>query len=119
MSKNTNKDEGNKGRLWMAADGRAGQHFKCKFVVMASFIVGPKPDKKADDGHRSIAVYLLDGNRPRFMGTVGVPDRYPLPRVEQVVEVRTFTAIPDPKENSFKRNTLAKCAMTFSSLNAR
>jgi ATP-dependent DNA ligase len=54
--------------------GRAGQHFKCKFVATASFIVGPKPDKKADDGHRSIAVYLLDGDRPRFMGTVGVPD---------------------------------------------
>jgi bifunctional non-homologous end joining protein LigD len=70
------------------AGGRAGQHFKCKFVATASFIVGPKPDKKADDGHRSIAVYLLDGNRPRFMGTVGVPDRYPLPRVEQIVEVR-------------------------------
>lgn len=33
---------------------------------------------KADDGHRSIAVYLLDANWPRFMGTVGVPDRYPL-----------------------------------------
>ena len=40
------------------------------------------------DGHRSIALYLLDANRPRFMGTVGVPDRYPLPSVEQVVEVR-------------------------------
>jgi hypothetical protein len=33
-----------------------GQHFKCKFVATASFIVGPKPDKTAEDGHRSIAV---------------------------------------------------------------
>src|SRR5437879_5285539 len=48
------------------AGGRAGQHFKCKFVVTASFIVGPKPEKKANDGHRSIAVYLLDDNRQRF-----------------------------------------------------
>jgi bifunctional non-homologous end joining protein LigD len=79
------------------AGGRAGQHFKCKFVATASFIVGPKPDKKADDGHRSIAVYLLDGNRPRFMGAVGVPDRYPLPRVEQIVEVRYLYCHPGPE----------------------
>jgi bifunctional non-homologous end joining protein LigD len=79
------------------AGGRAGQHFKCKFVATASFIVGPKPDKKADDGHRSIAVYLLDGDRPRFMGTVGVPDRYPLPRVEQIVEVRYLYCHPGPE----------------------
>jgi len=83
-----------KNRYAAYARGRAGQHFKCKFVATASFIVGPKPDKKADDGHRSIAVYLLDGNRPRFMGTVGVPDRYPLPRVEQVVEVRYLYCHP-------------------------
>jgi hypothetical protein len=34
-----------------------------------------------------IAVYVLDGNRPRFRGKVAVPDRYPLPGVEQIVEV--------------------------------
>jgi bifunctional non-homologous end joining protein LigD len=77
-----------KNRYAPYAGGRAGQHFKCKFVATASFIVGPKPGKNVDDGHRSIAVYLLEENRPRFMGTVGVPDRYPLPKVEQVVEVR-------------------------------
>jgi bifunctional non-homologous end joining protein LigD len=77
-----------KNRYAANAGGRAGQHYKCKFVATASFIVGPKPDKKANDGHRSIALYLLDGKQPRFMGTVGVPDRYPLPRVEQIVEVR-------------------------------
>ena len=85
-----------KNRCAAYAAGPAGQHFKCKFVTTASFIVGPKPDKKAD-GHRSIAVYLLDGNRPRFMGTVGVPDRYPLPRVEQVVEVRYLYCHPGPE----------------------
>lgn len=79
------------------AGGRAGHHYKCKFVATASFIVGPKPDKRADDGHRSIAVYLLDDNRPRFMGTVGVPDRYPLPRVEQIVEVRYLYCHPGPE----------------------
>jgi bifunctional non-homologous end joining protein LigD len=83
-----------KNRYAAYAGGRAGQHYKCKFVATASFIVGPKPDKKADDGHRSIAVYLLDENRPRFMGTVGVPDRYPLPRVEQIVEVRYLYCHP-------------------------
>jgi bifunctional non-homologous end joining protein LigD len=86
-----------KNRNAVYAGGRAGQHFKCKFVATASFIVGPKPDKKADDGHRSIAVYLLDDSRPRFMGTVGVPDRYPLPRVEQVVEVRYLYCHPGPE----------------------
>jgi hypothetical protein len=83
-----------KNRYAACAAGRAGQHFKCKFVATASFIVGPKPDKKVDDGHRSIAVYLLDGNRPRFMGTVGVPERYPLPRAVQVVEVRYLYCQP-------------------------
>ncbi|MGB9512141.1 MAG: hypothetical protein WBU20_10665, partial [Candidatus Acidiferrum sp.] len=85
-----------KNRYAAYAGGRAGQHYKCKFVATASFIVGPKPEKKADDGHRSIAVYLLDENRPRFMGTVGVPDRYPVPHVEQIVEVRYLYCHPGP-----------------------
>jgi bifunctional non-homologous end joining protein LigD len=83
-----------KNRYAAYAGGRAGQHYKCKFVATASFIVGPKPDKKAGDGHRSIAVYLLDSNQPRFMGTVGVPDRYPLPSMEQIVEVRYLYCHP-------------------------
>jgi hypothetical protein len=41
-------------------------------------------------------VYLLDGNKPRFMGTVGVPDRYPLPHAEQVVEIRYLYCHPGP-----------------------
>ena len=86
-----------KNRYAAYAGGRAGQHHKCKFVATASFIVGPKPDKKASDGHRSMALYLLDGERPRFMGTVGVPDRYPLPRVEQIVEVRYLYCHPGPE----------------------
>jgi len=49
-----------KNRNAVYAAGRAGQHFECKFVVTASFIVGAKPEKKASDGHRSIAMYLLD-----------------------------------------------------------
>ena len=85
-----------KNRYAAYAGGRAGQHFKCKFVATASFIVGPKPEKNAGDGHRSIAVYLLDSNRPRFMGTVGVPDRYLLPSMEQIVEVRYLYCHPGP-----------------------
>jgi len=83
-----------KNRYAAYAGGRAGQHFKCKFVVTASFIVGPKPDKKANDGHRSIAVYLLDDNRQRFMGTVGVPDRYRLPKEGEIVEVQYLYCHP-------------------------
>src|SRR5260370_12001551 len=78
------------------AGGRAGQHFKCKFVVTASFIVGPKPEKKANDGHRSVAVYLLDDTRQRFMGTVGVPDRYRLPKEGEIVEVQYLYCHPGP-----------------------
>src|SRR6266403_6338243 len=78
------------------AGGRAGQHFKCKFVVTASCIVGPKPEKKANDGHRSIAMYLLDDNRQRFMGTVGVPDRYRLPKEGEIVEVQYLYCHPGP-----------------------
>jgi ATP-dependent DNA ligase len=76
------------------AGGRAGQHYKCKFVVTASFIVGPKPEKKANDGHCSIAVYVLEENRQRFMGTVGVPDRYRLPKEGEIVEVQYLYCHP-------------------------
>jgi bifunctional non-homologous end joining protein LigD len=85
-----------KNRYAAYAGGRAGQHFKCKFVVTASFIVGPKPEKKANDGHRSIAVYLLDDTRQRFMGTVGVPDRYRLPKEGEIVEVQYLYCHPGP-----------------------
>jgi bifunctional non-homologous end joining protein LigD len=83
-----------KNRNAACAGGRAGQPFKCKFVVTASFLVGPKPEKKANDGHRSIAVYLLDDNRQRFMGTVGVPDRYRLPKEGEIVEVQYLYCHP-------------------------
>ncbi len=46
--------------------------------------------------HRSIAVYLLDENRQRFMGTVGVPDRYRLPKEGEIVEVQYLYCHPGP-----------------------
>jgi hypothetical protein len=76
------------------AGGRAGQHFKCKFVTTSSFIVGPKPAAKAADGHRSIGLYLLEENRQRFMGTVGVPERYAIPHDGQIVEIRYLYCHP-------------------------
>jgi bifunctional non-homologous end joining protein LigD len=76
------------------AGGRAGQHFKCKFVTTSSFIVGPKPAAKAADGHRSIGLYLLEENHQRFMGTVGVPERCALPREGQIVEIRYLYCHP-------------------------
>jgi len=84
-----------KNRSAVYAPGRAGQHFKCKFVSTASFIVGPKPEKNAN-GHRSIGVYLLDGTRLRFMGNVGVPDRYWLPQDGEIVEIRYLYCHPGP-----------------------
>jgi ATP-dependent DNA ligase len=85
-----------KNRNAVYAGGRSGHHFKCKFVATASFIVGPKPDKKAADGHRSIAVYAVDGDRERFMGTVGVPERYRLPKEGEIVEVGYLYCHPGP-----------------------
>jgi hypothetical protein len=61
------------------------------------FIVGPTPDKKEADGHRSVAVYLLDGVHERFMGTVGVPERYRLPKDGEIVEVRYLYCHPGPE----------------------
>ena len=78
------------------AAGRAGQHYKCKFVATASFLVGSKPEDRAGDGHRSIALYLLEDGRERFMGTVGVPDRYPVPKEDEIVEVRYLYCHPGP-----------------------
>lgn len=86
-----------KNRSAASAAGRAGQHFKVKFVATASLIVGPKPRTKAADGHRSIGLYLLDGARERFMGTVGVPERYDLPTTGQIVEVRYLYCHPGPE----------------------
>jgi ATP-dependent DNA ligase len=83
-----------KNRTAAYAGGRAGQHFKCKFVTTASFIVGPKPEKKAGDGHRSIALFLLDADLMRFMGTVGVPERYSLPKEGQIIDVRYLYCHP-------------------------
>ncbi len=76
------------------AGGRAAQHFKCKFVTTSSFIVGPKPAAKAADGHRSIGLYLLEENHQRFMGSVGVPERYAIPHDGQIVEIRYLYCHP-------------------------
>jgi bifunctional non-homologous end joining protein LigD len=37
---------------------------------------------------------LLEENRQRFMGTVGVPERYALPRDGQIVEIRYLYCHP-------------------------
>jgi bifunctional non-homologous end joining protein LigD len=69
--------------------GRNGAHLKCKFEKTGSVIVGPKPKSKANDGHRSFAMYCHVAGRPlRFMGTVGCPDKYPLPAEGAIVDVR-------------------------------
>jgi bifunctional non-homologous end joining protein LigD len=85
-----------KNRNAVYGGGRAGQHFKCKFVTTGSFIVGPKPEKNGAERHRSMGVYLLDDNGLRFMGNVGVPERYGLPKEGQVVEVRYLYCHPGP-----------------------
>jgi len=89
--------------------GRNGQHKKFKFEQTASFIVGEKPKAKANDGHRSVALYIIDpeskwhsdwqplpvGPVPvRFVATVKVPEKYPLPDLASIVEVRYLYAYP-------------------------
>lgn len=72
--------------------GRNGQHYKYKFETTGSFIVGEKPGNKKNDGHRSMAVYLYEKGRLRFMATCKVADRYPLPEIGSIVEVRYLYA---------------------------
>jgi hypothetical protein len=81
-------------------------------VTTSSFIVGPKPAAKAADGHRSIGLYLLEENRKRFMGTVGVPERYAIPHDGQIVEIRYLYCIPEPMESSSKRSISARFETT-------
>lgn len=75
--------------------GRAGQHYKCKYEATASFIVGPKPKHKANDGHRSVALYVLDKGRERFVATVKVADKYEVPPNGSIAEVRYLYAHPN------------------------
>jgi ATP-dependent DNA ligase len=88
--------------------GRNGQHKKFKFEQTASFIVGKKPKAKANDGHRSVALYILDPAAKfhsdwqptasampvRFVSTVKVPEKYRMPDLGSIVEVRYLYAYP-------------------------
>lgn len=92
------------------APGRNGQHKKYKFEQFASFIVGPKPKP---DGKRSVGTYIVDATaeftsdwrplcglneRPcpplRYVGSVGVPEKYPLPADGAIIDVRYLYAYP-------------------------
>jgi bifunctional non-homologous end joining protein LigD len=94
--------------------GRNGQHKKYKHEQFASFIVGPKPRHKANDGHRSVALYIFDptakwtsewqladsgipGVMPhalRYVSTVKIADKYDVPPVGSVIDVRYLYAYP-------------------------
>lgn len=65
--------------------GRNGNHFKMKFEATASVIVGPKLKK---DNHRSVGMYVYDGARKRYLGSVKVADCYEVPPDGAVIEVR-------------------------------
>lgn len=102
-----------KDKFAVYVEGRNGQHKKYKFETTASFIVGPKPPRKANDGHRSMALYLLDTGflggerwdpRPakeiaktgflalRFMATCKVATKYKVPAIGEIVDVRYLYA---------------------------
>ncbi len=94
--------------------GRNGQHKKYKHEQTASFIVGPKFGAKANDGHRSVALYIFDATAKstsawqlvdcgipavmphtlRFVSTVKVADKYDVPPIGSVIEVRYLYAYP-------------------------
>lgn len=70
------------------AEGRAGQHFKLKFEQTVSVIVGKK--EKPND-HRSVGIYVVNGGgKLHYLGDVGVPDKYPLPPIGAVIDVRVL-----------------------------
>jgi bifunctional non-homologous end joining protein LigD len=86
--------------------GRNGQHKKYKHEQDASFIVGPKPPDKLNDGKRSVALYIhdpeakwhsdwqLEGSASlRYVCTVKVPEKYEMPGVMgTVIDVRYLYA---------------------------
>ena len=53
-------------------------------------------------------MYLLDDNRQRFMGTVGVPDRYRLPKEGEIVEVQYLYCHPGPEGKLIQAKYLGK-----------
>src|SRR5260370_37477128 len=69
---------------------------------------GPKPAEKAADGHRSIGLYLLEETRQRFMGTVGAPERYALPREGQIVAIRYLYCHPGADGKLIQANYFGK-----------
>jgi bifunctional non-homologous end joining protein LigD len=94
-----------KDRYAVYAAGRNGSHLKHKFESTASFIVGPKPPRKENDGHRSVALYVVDrgykgGERwklgantdLRFVCTCKVADKYKVPAQGSVIEARYLYA---------------------------
>lgn len=94
-----------KDRYAMFAPGRNNSHMKHKFESTASFIVGPKPPRKENDGHRSVALYVVDrgfkggerwklgsGTDLRFVCTCKVADKYDVPEQGSVIEARYLYA---------------------------
>ncbi len=93
--------------------GRTGAHKKLKFEVTASVIVGPK--LKADD-HRSVGMWLYDNGRKRYVGSVKVADKYPLPSENEIIECRYLYVLPGTESRLYqpvffgtvRRDVLAK-----------
>ena len=95
---------GIKDRTAIWRSGRAGQHWKKKHEPTASFIVGPKTAAKIREEirlrgkeSRSVAIYLEQRGKLRFMCTVKVADKYALPKIGDVIDVRYLYAYPGPE----------------------
>jgi ATP-dependent DNA ligase len=94
------------------AGGRAGQHFKCKFVTTSSFIVGPKPAIKAADGHRSIGLYLLRKTASASWAPWEYRSATRFRAMGRSLRFDISTAIPEPTESSSKRSISARFVTT-------
>ena len=66
--------------------GESGNAYKIKFVAVGDVIVGPKAPSK--EGKRSFGMFAFDGPRLRYLGSCGCPEKYEMPRNNQVVEIR-------------------------------
>jgi bifunctional non-homologous end joining protein LigD len=66
--------------------GESGHSYKIKFVAVTDVVVGPKEAKK--EGKRSFGMYAFAGDKLRYLGSCGCPEKYSMPQDRQVVEVR-------------------------------
>jgi hypothetical protein len=70
------------------SSGESGNAYKIKFTAEADVIVGPKETRKLNDGKRSFGTYVFEGDKLRYLGSVGCPEKYPIPADGDIAQVK-------------------------------